>query len=242
MAKPSGLGSPQKDVALGAKNTLKGVTLLEGQTASVVKRWEGICRWNSYSEGETVIDRSDTGRDVFFIVKGQVRAVDYSTGGQEVAFVDLGAGEHFGELSAIDGEARSTMVYALEDSVLAMVPGKKFVNLIHKTPKVALRLMKHLVSTIRTLNGRVVELSSTTAAQRIYSELLRMSTPVRLNPRRAFIDNMPQHKDIAMWVGTTPETVARAIGRLLQTNVVKRRHKTLHILDRERLKELAGGS
>ncbi len=69
-----------------------------------------------------------------------------------------------------------------------------------------------------------------------------MSVPDPMNPRREIIDALPKHKDIAMWVGTTPATVARAIGRLLKTNVVKRRYKTLHILDRERLRELAGGS
>ncbi len=43
MADPPSLGSSQNDVALGAGKTLMGVTLLEGQTESVVKRLEGIC-------------------------------------------------------------------------------------------------------------------------------------------------------------------------------------------------------
>ena len=130
MADPPSLESSQNDVALGAEKTLAGITLLEGQSESVVKRLEDICRWYSYSEGETVIDQSDTGSDVFFIVKGRVRAVDYSTEDHEVAFADIGASEHFGELSAIDGEPRSTMVYALEDSVLAMVSSDVFVDFL----------------------------------------------------------------------------------------------------------------
>jgi hypothetical protein len=49
---------------------------------------------------------------------------------------------------------------------------------------------------------------------------------------------MPQHKEIAIWACKTPETVAHAIGQLLKAEVVKRRHKTLHILDRHLLQEL----
>ena len=49
---------------------------------------------------------------------------------------------------------------------------------------------------------------------------------------------MPHHKEIAVWAGTTPETVAKAIGSLLEAQVAKRRYKTLHILDRQRLQAM----
>ena len=49
---------------------------------------------------------------------------------------------------------------------------------------------------------------------------------------------MPHHKELAIWAGTVPETVAKAIGRLLESEVAKREHKTLHILDRHRLQEM----
>ncbi|MEE9251534.1 MAG: helix-turn-helix domain-containing protein [Alphaproteobacteria bacterium] len=55
---------------------------------------------------------------------------------------------------------------------------------------------------------------------------------------RAEIVALPHHKEIAIWAGTTPESVARAMGRLIEANVVKRRFKPLHILDPERLKAL----
>lgn len=49
-----------------------------------------------------------------------------------------------------------------------------------------------------------------------------MAEPDLSNPRRWIISTMPKHKEIAVWAGTTPETVAKAIGSLLEAQVAKR--------------------
>ena len=67
---------------------------------------------------------------------------------------------------------------------------------------------------------------------------LEIAEPDPSNPRRLIIETMPAHKEIAVWAGTTPETVARGVGRLLEAKVAKRRFKTLHILDPQRLEDL----
>ena len=65
-----------------------------------------------------------------------------------------------------------------------------------------------------------------------------MAEPDASNPRHWIITSMPNHKEIAVWAGTSPETVAKAIGQLLEAQVAKRQYKTLHILDRQRLLEM----
>lgn len=217
---------------------LGSVALLRDQTTETIAELEKICRWESYGEGDMIFDRTDTSSDVYFIVKGSVRVVGHAKSGQEVAFVDLRAGQHFGELSAIDGESRLATLYTLEDTLLAVVPGNVFVGFIREHTEIAVRLMSHFVSTIRMLNNRVVGLSTTSVVQRVYSEILQMAEPDPSNPRRWIINTMPHHKEIAVWAGTTPETVAKAIGSLLEAQVAKRRYKTLHILDRQRLQAM----
>lgn len=218
--------------------SLKGVNLLKGMPDETVTDLEKICRWESYGEGDLIFDRSDTSNDVYFIAKGRVRVVGHSKSGQEVAFVDLGEGQHFGELSAIDNSPRSATLYTLEDVLLAVAPGDAFIDYTRKYPDVALRLMEHFVGTIRTLNKRVVGLSTTTVIQRVYNEILQLAEPDPSNPSRWIVRYMPKHRELAVWAGTAPETVAKAIGQLLESQVAKREHKTLHILDRRRLQEM----
>ena len=50
---------------------------------------------------------------------------------------------------------------------------------------------------------------------------------------------MPEHRKFAEWTGTTEGSVALAIAQLLRVDVVERSPHTLHILDRDRLREMA---
>jgi len=222
--------------------SLKDNFLLQSLEEDVIEALEGLCHWEVASEGARIFDRTDTRTDVYFIVSGSVRVLDHSKSGQEVAFSDIPAGEVFGELSAIDKAARSATVYALEETVVAYVSGEAFVEFLSRHPEMSLRMMTHFVRTIRTLNSRVVGLSSMTNVQRVYSKILNMAEPDPQSPGHWMVSKMPQHMEIAVWAGTTPDTVARSIGQLLKVEIAKRRNKTLYILDRQRLKDLIHAS
>ena len=238
MADPQGSGASRDSAAGSEPGSLRGVNLLKDMPDKAVADLENICRWESYGEGDLIFDRSDTSNDVYFIAKGRVRVVGHAKSGQEVAFVDLGEGQHFGELSAIDNSPRSATLYTLEDTLLAIAPGDVFIDYTREHPTVAFRLMEHFVGTIRTLVNRVVGLSTTTVIQRVYNEILQLAEPDPSNPSRWIVRFMPNHKELAVWAGTVPETVAKAIGQLLESQVAKREYKTLHILDRRRLQEM----
>ena len=112
------VGSMRKEVEPGGKNNLGSISLLKDLDKATIERLEEISDWYWYPEGELIFDRTDHGSEVYLIVEGSVRIVGHAKSGQEVAFVDLHAGQYFGELSAIDGEARSATLYALKESVL----------------------------------------------------------------------------------------------------------------------------
>ena len=89
-----------------------------------------------------------------------------------------------------------------------MVPKDVFLTYIRDYTEVLVSMMQHFVKTIRRFNDRVVGLSSTTVVQRVYEQILEIAEPDPVNPRRLIIETMPAHKEIAVWAGTTPETVA----------------------------------
>ena len=222
----------------GTECSLAGIELLKDQDEATIALLESVAAWRFCPKDGIVFDRDDTSGDVFFVVSGRVRALDSADTGQEVAFIDVDAGNIVGELSALDGEARSSGLTALDDTVLALVPRDVFMKFVEANPDITLRLMEHFVRTIRSLNGRVIDLSSTTVLQRVYESILEIAQPDPTNRYRLIIETMPRHKEIAVWAGTTPDTVARAVGRLLESNVAKRHLRSLHILDPDRLRAL----
>ena len=221
------------------ERSLGEISVLVEVPPKMMTEIENKCEWLEYAPGEVIIDATNSTTDVCFLVKGKLRVMNILTDTQEVALAELQAGDCFGELSAIDSKNRSARVTAMEPSVVALLPGKEFRHLLVVCPEMALALLKSLTSLIRTLSARISSLSLMSPHQRVYYELLRISEPNTQGDGSWIIHNVPNHAEIAAWVGAEREVVADAIGRLARERVVERKHKNLLIKDRERLQRLA---
>lgn len=234
-----GTGKAAKGVGMtGTEQTLAGIALLADLSREQISLIEAQCQWHSLAEGAQVFDKNSDSLDVYFIVAGSVRILSQALE-REVALADLGAGRYFGELAAIDGLPRSARVIALTDCLLASLDGPRFRDMLLKHPQVGLRVMGRMTGVIRDLDRRVMELSTTSEAQRICGELLRLAQPLADKPELWHVVDMPNHKEIAAWIGTSREVVAQVIGELARDGVVKRRGMGLSITDLPRLRLLA---
>ncbi len=217
---------------------LDNISLLEGLPASALREIEPKCRWLAFGAHETVFDRDDNTQEVYFIVRGTVRVMNYLGDDREVALADLQEGDHFGELSAVDSQERSARVVGSDNCVIAALPREHFLAILLEHPRVALRLLDHFANIIRNMNKRVSSLSSMSPHQRIYAELLRMAEPNPLGDGSWVIRTVPLHNEIASWSGTEKTEVAMAIGNLVRDGVLQRKHKTFVVKDHAKLKLL----
>jgi CRP-like cAMP-binding protein len=220
--------------------SLAHIELFESLPAEELAQLERRCTWQRWNAGEQIIDRETLSNDVYFIVRGRVRVIDYSQSGhREVVFDELSAGAVVGELAAIDGEPRSVNVMAVAETLTASLGAEAFIAIIIEHPKVALAMMRRLSEMIRQSTSRIMDLSTLGAHHRIYAELLRLArTGGAARPNQAIIQPMPVHADIAARVSTTRETVARVLSELAHGNVVKREGDALIIRDLEQLTQM----
>src|SRR5688500_3410872 len=154
---------------------LRLIALLEGLAPEKLDAIARQCVWRNYEAGKRIISRNADDRDVYLLVKGRVRITTYSAGGREVAFRDIGAGEVFGEVAALDGEPRSADVVALDVTLLASIPPAAFRKLLEEEPVIGVRVMTRLAALVRSLSKRVIDLSTLGVQNRIHAELLRLA-------------------------------------------------------------------
>ena len=218
--------------------TLSGVTLFQDVDPERLIRIEDRCRWHTFSKDEQIIDREDDTQDVYFIVSGLVRVVNYSMSGREIAFEDLRSGAFFGELAALDGERRSANIVSLAVTEVATMSKTAFGEALSENPDVAMRLMQRLAKVIRTSTDRIMDLSTLGANDRVYAELLRLANEGELGDNTAVIKPVPIHGDIASRVSTTRETVARVLSDLSKKGLVTREGSKLNLHDVLLLQEM----
>lgn len=175
-----------------------------------------------FGENELIIDYEDDSRDVLFILSGKVRVLYRSVLGREVIIADLGAKDFFGELSAIDELGRSANVTALQRSEIAVLPRAVFVKMATEMPAVALALLQTLVGRIRALDQRFSEMSVLKTNERLYAELLRLSSPRRGKPGELIISPPPYHHHLAGRIGCRREVVSRELSRLMKAGIIEK--------------------
>lgn len=216
---------------------LDTVTLLAPLSPAERRRVAGCCFRRRAVAGETVVDKESPHRDVFFVLDGRVRVVDFSIGGREVALTDLGPGACFGELAAIDGRPRSANVVALAPTTLAVLRHESLWQAIETHPALARTLIVHLADMVRMSTARIVDLSTLGAHNRVQGEILRLAREAA-GQGCATIRPAPVHADIASRVSTTRETVARVLGDLERQGVLERHRGALTVLDLEALEAM----
>lgn len=222
------------------KNSLAGITIMVEVGPEKIARIEKKCRWMKFDQDDIIIDGDDATTDVYFIVEGEVRVIDFLADKPEVAFAELGTGDSIGELTALDSIKRSARVIATAPTYIAALSSKDFRELLIDCPEMSLALLKRFSSYIRSLNLRLASLSFFSPHQRIYHELLRISEPNTSGDGSWMIVNAPNHSEIATWVCVKKEIVAEAIGKLARGGIIERRHRNFIIKDHARLKMLAG--
>lgn len=229
----------------GAKpsQTLAGIELFKALTPAERQAVERRCRWRTYTDGEQIIDRENDSNDVFFVVAGTTRVVNYSPSGREVSFDEIGAGGVFGELAAIDNRPRSAAVVARGETLVASLSSSAFREVLDGSSRVANALLRRLAAVVRESTDRIMDLSTLGAQNRVYAELLREARetdPKAFEQRanQARIQPMPVHSNIAARVSTARETVARVLSDLSRKGILGREADALVILDVNRLTKM----
>jgi CRP-like cAMP-binding protein len=228
------MAKPAQPSSLG----LRGIALLEGLS---IERLEAIareCAWRNFEPGQHIITRDAPDRDLYLIVSGRVRVTTYSAAGRQVTFRDFGAGQHLGEVAAIDGLPRSADVVALESALLASMPAAAFRRLLREEPAIAERLLRDFAGLVRRLSERVVDLSTLGVHQRLHAELLRLAREAGVRGNSARIDPAPKHADLASQVSTYREQVTRELSALARAGVLRKEGRALLVLDVARLEKM----
>ncbi len=213
-------------------------TLLEALPNSVSKALKTKQFTLKYPARAQILRQDDNSKDVFFINYGRVLVTFYTERGVELSFIEMHAGQSFGELSAIDLKPRSANVMAIEETSLTRIKHAEFQTWLRSYPEFAQFVMCQMSAIIRRLHKRMYELSALDGTHRIYAELLRIAENGDAdNDGRITIDNPPTHAEIACRIHSHREAVSRTCRSLMKEGLLEKYSKQLVITQPEILQQ-----
>lgn len=202
--------------------SLSGIEALSSLPSAEREAIAARCRSRRYVAGELILAQEDPSRDVFFIISGRVRVQLIDRSGRDTLFREMVAGAMFGELSAIDGAARSATIRAETDSWLAFLTPQAFCEVLLQHPSVAMATLRWVTGLVRELSARLHSFNVLPVKQRVRVDLLRMATEAGIENNRARLEPPPRHADIAARVGTHREGVTRELNELQRLGLLTR--------------------
>lgn len=235
MRAPLSTGMAPNPITPRSSLALRRIALFEGLSDQRLDLLAQQCLWHSVEAGKPLLLRAEQQGDVFLLVSGRVRVTTYAANGRQVTFRDSEAGEHFGDIAAIDGGPRSADVVTLLPSVLASLDRAAFLGLLREEPLVAERVMQRLASLVRQLSERVIDLSTLGVQNRLHAELLRLARTAGVAHNQARLEPAPRHAALASQISTNREQVTRELNVLVREGLLAKEGRALVVTDAERL-------
>jgi CRP/FNR family transcriptional regulator, cyclic AMP receptor protein len=201
------------------------------------KELERIARLGTrqkYKKGNIVVLEKESGAALFVIISGKVKVVRTDEEGREVILSIFGPGEFFGEMSLLDGLARSASVVAVSKAELFMIHRRDFLETMHQFPAIAIALLAELAMRLRKADMQIKSLSLKDAAGRVANVLLILSDDVGVFRKgKVEIDDLPLQQDLANMAGTSRETVSRMLHQFVREGSIQLKGNKLTISDYE---------
>ena len=217
---------------------IEQVGLFAGLSSSQRERLADISLVRSCSRGQALFSEGDRADSLYIVLEGRVKIFKLSLEGKEQILHIVDAGEPFGEVALFSGISLPAYAEAHSDCRLLVVPREALMAVIREDPSVAFSMLSVLSMRLRRFVNLIEGLSLREVPGRLASYLLFLSS--RHDGKDDFkLDMSKGH--LASFLGTTPETLSRILGRMEAADIIRGRGSRITIVDRSQLTALAEG-
>lgn len=181
-------------------------------------------RVQSVNADQVVFLSGDAGDGCYRIEDGLLKISVITPGGSERILAILGPGSIFGELSMIDGSARSASVSALRDSKLSFISRAAFDAFGRSNPDMYQYLMVVLARRLRDTNNALAATSFLSVKGRVARALLSLAEAFGhdVGGGRILVRQKVTQSDLGAMAGIARENVSRILKEWTTQSVVSR--------------------
>lgn len=188
-----------------------------------------------FESHKVILHQNEVPAYVVIVVSGQIQASIVNEEGRVVSISFFGTDETIGWECVVDRMPLAQSLTTTKITDLLLVPNQLATNLL-QDPWVAAEVLRTFTKTIRRLNDEHRVLGLPNAFQRVYSQILQLTTREdNTNP----VTQLPKQQEIAVMVNTSRETVSRALQVLIKQGVLVKSGQQILIQNAERLRQLA---
>lgn len=179
---------------------------------------EDLVRKKTYQKGELVVDPSSDD-NLIIVAYGGAKLYSLDENGHENITQILHTGDYAGEDWLFGKKNSNTYVEATENSKICLLNRKDFLNLLEDQSMLSIKLLEQSMTKMQSMQRQIDLLSLPKIEDRLSEYLQEYAVKVG---KKTF--NLPlKMKDLALYLGTTPETLSRKFALLEKQGVLTRK-------------------
>jgi len=198
-----------------ALESLQAIPLFSGVKGEDLERIADLLIERRFPKHKTIVEEGLPGDYMYVICEGRVQVSKLSDDGREKILEFFEKGAFFGEMSLLDDEPRSASVRALTDTRIFALSRADFLAVMRRSPDVAMSVVQELARRLRSTDQHASSLSFQRVKERTQGLLQRLAKD-ECGREGHRITPVVTHQQIADMVGTSRETVTRALKGLKQ--------------------------
>ena len=181
-----------------------------------------------------IVDEGLTGDDMYVIRSGRVKVTKASDEGREQIMNLLGEGAFLGEMALLANRPRSARVTTLEPTLLLALSRREFLELLKRRSTLSLCVIQELTRRLRDTGEQASSISFQKVQERTRGLFERIARHEGSADQSRITPTLT-HQQIADMIGTSRETVTRAVKRLKQDGWLQQQGKRYVIPANDRL-------
>lgn len=192
----------------------------------------------SVRRGEPVYTPGDSVSRLLVVHSGQLKVSHLAANGQEQVLRTVTEGDVVGERAFLSGHRPNDLVLALEDSQMCVFNHADLSTLIRDYPDISQRMLQTLSDRLASVERQLVAITSSDVTARVAAYLLDLTSTGRGGIPTV---RLPMaKKEIATYLGTTPETLSRRLAELSASGTIQLQgRRDVLVLDLDALERLA---
>lgn len=190
-----------------------------------------------YRKGEALYRAGDRSDSLYIVSKGKIRIYRLSESGKEQLLRILHPGEFTGELALFRESIHEAYAEAMEDSSICIMKRDALQALLLKYPSISLKVLAEFSSRLEQSEKQTTRFATEKVETRIALFLAECLEQEHENEKDAMTVVLPMSKkDLASYLGTTPETISRKLAELEDAGYIRQRSNSkINIIDLEGL-------
>lgn len=206
--------------------------LFKGLPDEQLDEIEKIAIRRQYKKTETVFFEGDAGDGFYMVLAGKVKIFKISPGGKEYILHISCPGEMIAEAPVFQGHPFPANAETLVESALLFFPRDLFVQLVHKTPSIAINMLGSLSMRLRRFANQIEDLSLKEVPARLAGYLLYSMDEQN---GQDVIELGISKGQLASLLGTIPETLSRILTKMSREGLIEVDGRTIKIVDKDAL-------